>query len=65
MKTQEVREKAGVKIRIVQSWAKSHGVKYHIENMKVVYDFTEEEVEQFLNRDTKRGRRWPKGNDND
>jgi hypothetical protein len=59
MKTQELADKAEVKIRIVQRWAAAHGVKFHIENMKVVYDFTDEEEAAFMNRDTKRGRRWP------
>jgi len=58
-KTHEVVEKAGVKIRIVQRWAKNHGVSYKIENMRVVYEFTEKQLHDFLTRDTKRGRRWP------
>jgi arsenate reductase-like glutaredoxin family protein len=58
-KTQEVADKAKVKIRIVQRWAKNHNVAYEVENMLVVYKFTEKQLKEFLTRDTKRGRRWP------
>ena len=58
-KTHEVAEKAKVKIRIVQRWAASHKVAYKVENMLVEYEFTEEQLKEFLERDTKRGRRWP------
>ena len=59
MKTNEIADKAGCTMRMVQKWAKKHNVEYHIENMLVVYDFTDEQVQQFLDRDKKRGRRWP------
>jgi predicted site-specific integrase-resolvase len=61
LKPQELAEKAGVKIRIVQRWAARHGVKYHIDEKRknIIYDFTDEEAQAFLNRDVKRGRRWP------
>lgn len=49
---------AGVKKGVVLRWARNHGVQHEIEGMDVVYAFTDEQVEAFLNRDKKRGRRW-------
>ena len=59
MKTQEVADKAGCKIRIVQRWAGKNNVEYEIKNMKVEYNFTDEQVQKFIERDKNRGRRWP------
>jgi hypothetical protein len=59
MKPSDVAALAGCKVRNVQVWCRKHGVKLIQEGVNLVYELSPQEVEQFLSRDKKRGRRWP------
>jgi hypothetical protein len=59
MRPKDVAVLANCKVRNVQDWCHKHGVELIREGINLVYDLSPKEVEQFLNRDKKRGRRWP------
>jgi DNA-binding transcriptional MerR regulator len=64
MKTEEVAEKAGVKIRIVQRWASQNGVFYTGEGRRKDYVFSIEDFKRFLHR-PKPGRPLTENDKND
>jgi phage terminase Nu1 subunit (DNA packaging protein) len=60
MKPKDVAVLAECQVRNVQDWCRKNGVPLIREGTNLVYDLSLKEVKQFLNRDKKRGRRWPK-----
>ncbi|GAB6393298.1 MAG: helix-turn-helix domain-containing protein [Treponematales bacterium] len=50
MTTDEVAKKAGVKTRIIERWAAAHGVAYTGEGMRKTYNFSEADLQAFLQR---------------
>ena len=63
MTSKEIEEKTGMGSCIVRRWAKNNGVK-RVESVNgiLAYDWSEEDLQRFLNRPTKRGRPWPEKN---
>ena len=63
MTSKEIEEKTGMGACIVRRWAKANGVK-RVESVNgiLAYDWSEEDLQRFLNRPTKRGRPWPEKN---
>lgn len=63
MTSKEIEEKTGMGACIVRRWAKANGVK-RVESINgiLAYDWSEEDLQRFLNRPTKRGRPWPEKN---
>ena len=63
MTSKEIEEKTGMGSCIVRRWAKANGVK-RVESINgiLAYDWSEEDLQRFLNRPTKRGRPWPEKN---
>ena len=56
MTSKEIEEKTGMGSCIVRRWAKANGVK-RVESVNgiLAYDWSEEDLQRFLNRNTQRG----------
>lgn len=56
MTSKEIEEKTGMGACIVRRWAKANGVK-RVESINgiLAYDWSEEDLQRFLNRNTQRG----------
>lgn len=62
MTSKEITEKTGMSLRLVNQWAKMNKLnRIEIEGI-LAYDWSEEDLQRFLNRPTKRGRPWPEKN---
>lgn len=62
MTSKEITEKTGMSLRLVNQWAKTNKLnRIEIEGI-LAYDWSEEDLQRFLNRSTKRSRPWPEKN---
>ena len=63
MTCEEAAKRANVSLPLARKWAAKNNVKrVEVSGGILAYDWSEEDLQRFLNRPTKRGRPWPEKN---
>lgn len=63
MTCEEAAKRANVSLPLARKWAAKNNVKrVKVSGGILAYDWSEEDLQRFLNRPTKRGRPWPEKN---
>jgi len=55
--SEQVAQKTGMSLPLVRRWARANSVPYVGEGQRKTYQWRDEDVKRFLNRDTKPGKR--------
>ena len=63
MTCEEAAKRVNVSLPLARKWAAKNNVKrVEVSGGILAYDWSEEDLQRFLNRPTKRGRPWPEKN---